>query len=119
MLIYPSFPRGSLATIEGDTGVFTRWSSGDTGEGEFHRFRGDMEPPSLYGEFARDTLRAIDSLHPQTKIMLDTEWPEHVFASVQEDGHVLVLNYNDVARKVVLADGTALVVPAYGIVRHP
>ena len=60
-VLYPSFPRGALETVEGDSAVFARWSKGDTGAGGFRRFQGDMEPYDLYGEFVRKQLQEMNS----------------------------------------------------------
>ena len=94
-LIYPSFPREDLTTIEGDTSVFTRWETGDTGTGQFHRFRGDMEPPSLYADFVKSVLLKTPSLSRATKTALTMNRPDKVFISAQEDGHFLIINYGD------------------------
>ena len=92
-LIYPSFPRAELETVQGDTAAFGRWAAGDTGSGTFRRFVGDMEPPSLYGDFVAEVLKATKSLNPWTRSMLETERPDDVFLSVQADGHLIMLNY--------------------------
>ncbi|MFA6241594.1 MAG: beta-galactosidase, partial [Candidatus Hydrogenedentales bacterium] len=116
-VIYPSFPRGPLTTIDGDKTVFTRWESGDTGKGSLRRFKGDMDPESLYGTYIREQLRTVESLNPWTKIVVGMDWPEYTFASIQRDGHVLILNYGDVARTIVFPDGKRVDVPSYGIAR--
>ncbi len=94
-VIYPSFPRSALETVEGETAVFDRWAAGDTGSGAFKRFTGDMEPPSLYGDFVAQSLRATPSLHPWTRAMVEAERPDGVFLSIQADGHLIMLNYGD------------------------
>jgi hypothetical protein len=94
-LIYPSFPRAGLETVQGDTAVFDRWAAGDVGSGAFRRFAGDMEPPGLYGEFVAGVLKDTASLHPWTRAMVETERPGDVFLSVQADGHLIMLNYGD------------------------
>ena len=81
--IYPSFPRGPMTTVEGDAAVFRRWESGDTGDGAFHRFTGDMEPPSLYGDYVREVLLGVDTLDPRTAEVLRIARPERVFFAVQ------------------------------------
>ena len=116
--LYPSFPKGALASVEGDTAVFQRWSAGGTGKGAFHRFKGDMEPPSLYGEFVAKQLRAMEGLHPWTQAVLALNLPEHVFAAIQEDGHLLMLNYDDAPHRLDLGSGTTVSIPSYGIVRQ-
>ncbi len=94
-LIYPPFPRTDLETVQGDKDVFDQWVAGDTGSGVFRRFVGDMEPPSLYGNFVAAVLKSTPSLHPWTRAMLETERPADVFLSVQADGHLIMLNYGD------------------------
>ena len=66
-ILYPSFPRSPLETVEGDTAVFGQWSRGDTGAGSFRRFKGDMDPPSLYADFVREALGGLDTLAPVTR----------------------------------------------------
>lgn len=118
-VIYPSFPRGAVQTIEGDTSIFAQWQRGDTGDGSFHRFRGDMEPPSLYADFVKEVLHDADTLNSATLQVLKAEIPAQVFLSLQEDGHVLAINYTSVSQSVTLPSGTAHEIPAYGIVRFP
>ncbi|MCA9447815.1 MAG: family 14 glycosylhydrolase, partial [Candidatus Omnitrophica bacterium] len=93
-LIYPSFPRGSLSTVEGDPDLFSSWSKGDTGNGAFIRYQGDMEPPSLYADYVHERLLDVAGLHPWTKQILESDHSEHVFSSIQKDGHLMVLNYS-------------------------
>ena len=102
-VIYPSFPRAGLETVQGDTAVYQCWTAGDTGKGAFRRFAGDMEPPSLYGGFVAESLKATPSLHPWTRAMLETERPDGVFLSVQADGHLIMLNYGAVEANVRLS----------------
>lgn len=113
-ILYPSFPRGALRTVEGDTTIFSRWSKGDTGAGRFYRFRGDMEPCDLYGDFVREHLRKLDTLDPHARKVLDIEHSEQVFMSVGENGDLMILNYGDKPETLVPTNGT-IVVPAYGI----
>lgn len=94
-LLYPSFPRGPLRTVEGETEIYNRWAAGKTGKGRFVRFKGDMEPPSLYGDFVREELLKTNSLSRMIRQVVDLDLPEHVFVSVCEDGHALVLNYSE------------------------
>ncbi len=113
-VLYPSFPRGPLSTIEGNTSVSLRWAEGGTGKGRFLRFKGDMEPPSLYGGFVEEQLRTMDNLHPSTKASLAMDKPEHVFVSVLQNGTALVLNY-DQKMHTVQTPSAPLEIPAYGI----
>ncbi len=94
-IVYPSFPRGSLATVEGDSTVFDLWEQGDTGSGVFRRFNGDMEPPSLYGDYVEEVLRDTPQLHTWTRLALEMRHPDKVYLSVQEDGHLMAINYSD------------------------
>jgi hypothetical protein len=116
-VIYPSFPRGPQQTIEGDTSVFQRWSAGDTGAGAFHRHPGDMEPPSCYGAFVASVLPGVRSLDPRTRQALAVTHPLQVFLTVQQDGHLLALNYNDTPATVALEGRFDVRVPPYGIAR--
>ncbi len=101
-LIYPSFPKGHLSTVDGDSGIFKAWSNGDTGKGAFHRFRGDMEPPDLYARFVHEVLLNDRDLHPWTQAALKTRHPEQVFFSIREDGQMLAINYLDQNARVTL-----------------
>jgi len=96
--------------------VFSRWAAGDTGKGGFHRFRGDAEPPELYGQFVLKALKDVAGLHPWTRAVLEAKHPAQVFFSVQQDGHALVLNYDDAPARVTVA-GTELVIEPYAIER--
>jgi hypothetical protein len=117
VIIYPSYPRGAQETIEGRTDVFQRWSNGDTERGSFHRFPGDMEPPSGYGNFVRSVLRSVTTLHPWTRKALEAKHPEQVFLAVQQDGHLLALNYHDEPARVSLEGQFDEVIEPYGIRR--
>ncbi|GMW02723.1 MAG: hypothetical protein AMXMBFR84_38590 [Candidatus Hydrogenedentota bacterium] len=118
VVVYPSFPRGDLQTIEGKTKVFAAWTAGKTGQGSFHRFPGDMEPPSLYGDYLRKVLRRTSVLNPLTSLVIQYEMPEHVFVVVQADGHALALNYSETDQELDLG-GTKTAIPSYGIARVP
>jgi hypothetical protein len=117
VIIYPSYPRDPLQTIDGNSATFERWRNGDTGRGSFHRFKGDMEPSSCYGEFVAGVLRAAPGLHPWTRSALALKHPERVFFSVQADGHLLALNYNDGPVRVTLAGAFDEIIEPYGIMR--
>ncbi|RJP32296.1 MAG: glycosyl hydrolase family protein [Candidatus Omnitrophota bacterium] len=115
--VYPSFPRGNLETIEGDASIFRKWSSGDTGQGRFHRFAGDMEPPSLYGDYVNSILLDLPNLHPLTQKALRIEHPDKVFFSVLQDGQILALNYGDETAIVQMEDGRWYAVEPYSFIR--
>lgn len=117
VIIYPSFPRASLSTIEGDNTTFARWSSGDTGQGQFLRFKGDMEPLEEYEGFVKRCLLGLDTLSPETRAVLRVGHPERVFFSVQEGGEAVALNYNPEVTTATLPDGAKFELPAYGITR--
>lgn len=117
VIIYPSFPRGDQTTVEGDATVFRNWSRGLTGAGAFYRHPGDMEPPSLYGDFVKKTLLGLSTLHPYTQEALRAERSDHVFFTVQEDGHLLILNYGDSPAVVRFDSGTEHIVGPYDIAR--
>ncbi|MBI5093412.1 MAG: beta-galactosidase, partial [Candidatus Hydrogenedentes bacterium] len=91
--VYPA--RNNQETVDGDTTLFQAWERGDTGKGKFCRFRGDMEPISLYGDFIGNVLHQAPGLHRWTKAALETHHPERVFISILEDGTLVALNYND------------------------
>jgi len=118
-IIYPSFPKGPLVTVEEDSKVFESWQNGDTGHGIFSRFPGDMEPPSLYGDYVENVLKGIPHLHPWTRLALEMEHPEKVFSSIQEDGHLLVINYSEDEAHIRLDEVCDEVLAPYSIVRLP
>jgi hypothetical protein len=116
-VIYPSFPRGRLATVEGDTSTFTKWNMGDTGKGRFYRFDGDMEPPSLYAEFVKSVLLNTDTLSRSTRVALTMKRPDNVFISAQKDGHFLVINYGDTTAVVECPGIAPIEIEPYMIAR--
>jgi hypothetical protein len=118
-VIYPSFPRGNLETIEGDSAIFEKWTAGDTGKGQFHRWAGDMEPPSLYGDYVLKTLQGVESLHPWTLQALQVKHPDQVFWSIREDGRLLVINYSDNPAKIELDGVFSETLEPYSIGRLP
>ncbi|MCA9434801.1 MAG: hypothetical protein KC978_03395, partial [Candidatus Omnitrophica bacterium] len=79
---------------DGDQERLSNCSKGDTGNGAFFRFQGDMEPPSLYANYVRERLLDVEGLHPWTKRILESDHSQHVFSSIQEDGHLMILNYS-------------------------
>jgi hypothetical protein len=119
VVIYPSFPRQPLETVAGDTATFRQWDRGDTGAGSFHRFRGDMEPPSLFGAYVREVLESQPHLHPWINQAIRAARPDQVFLSVQKDGHLLVLNYHDSPSTLRLPDAGPVTLPPYSIRRLP
>lgn len=100
--IYPTYPRVAQETISGDQSAFRAWEQGDTGQGSFHRFQGDMEPIALYGDFIENILRGLDNLHPLTKQAMVVERPDRVFVSALETGKLVILNYREDAAHVKL-----------------
>lgn len=116
-IIYPPYPRGAQQTIEDDSNVFQRWSQGDAGRGAFHRFTGDVDPPSRYGEFVKTILLTTASLHPWVREVIAVPRPEHVFFTVQADGHVLALNYSYWPARVAFGSGEDDTIESYGIAR--
>ena len=117
VIIYPSYPRGMLETIEGDSTVFRRWVEGDTGQGRFHRFPGDYESDLRYGRFIRDVLFEMDTLHSWTKQAIRVERPHYVYLTVQQDGHLLALNFEDEPATIRLNGGPAQVIESYAVAR--
>ena len=101
-VIFPSRPRGLYETVEGNTNIFQSWQRGDTGDGAFHRFGGDIEPISLYGDFVESILRNTSRMHCLTKQVVEIKHPERVFFSILEDGCVLALNFSDKAAHIEL-----------------
>lgn len=118
-VIYPSFPRGKQSIIGEGENHFPRWLQGDCGEGQFLRFRGDMEPPADYGEYVRDCLREMTNLNPLTQQALRVEHPPRVYFSIQKDGHLLTINFSKDPAKVRLRGYFDETVEPYGVVRLP
>ena len=116
-VIFPCFLYTNLTTIEGDAGTFSKWSQGDTGHGRFHRYRGDDEPPSLYAGFVKSVLLDHPNLSPLVRIALEAKRPEEVFLSAQQDGCLLILNFNDASAKVEHPEIGHIQIPPYGIAR--
>lgn len=116
-LLYTSFPRGPLRDVEGESKFYSRWAAGNTGAGRFARFQGDMEPPSLFSEFVRTELMKVDGLNPWTRLSIAAVRPDQCFLSVQDDGHLLALNYTAQLATVVIDLAHALKVEPYGIAR--
>ncbi len=114
-VIYPSFPRGPLTTVEGNTDVCNRWEAGQTGQGAFLRFKGDMEPPSFYGGFAAEQLGAMENLNPWTRAAIATPKPEYVYLSVLSSGEAIALNYSNKPQTLQIPGAGACEIPAYGI----
>ncbi|MCB9769449.1 MAG: family 14 glycosylhydrolase [Candidatus Omnitrophica bacterium] len=114
-VIFPSYPRGPYETVEGDTSVFLSWERGDTGDGSFFRFPGDMEPISLYGDFIEGVLKEVPQLHPWTKQAMKIQHPPRVFFSILEDGQVLALNYSDESARILLKEESSEVLPPFSI----
>ncbi|MFA6239861.1 MAG: family 14 glycosylhydrolase [Candidatus Hydrogenedentales bacterium] len=100
--IYPTYPHGPQETVEGDQSRFLAWERGDTGEGVFRRFKGDMEPVSLYGDYVEEVLQGAASLSPLTRQALAIQHPEHVYFSVLTNGSLVALNYGDKQASVSL-----------------
>ncbi|MBX3177619.1 MAG: beta-galactosidase [Candidatus Hydrogenedentes bacterium] len=114
-VIYPAFPRGNLTGLSGSAEIFQGWSGGETGQGAFYRFRGDMEPESLYADFVRGALVESDALSAKERALLAVERPEQVFFSVLESGRIAALNYNPEAVTLAVEGGREIRVPGYGI----
>jgi len=116
-VIYPSFPRGALTDEHANGAVFQKWSGGDTGAGELKRFPGDMEPPELYGNFVLDTLREVKTLSSKTQSVLKLALPNQVFATLQQDGNLMLINYSDENAKVKIPGKSSLKLEPYTIQR--
>lgn len=114
-VIYPTYPRVPQETIDGDQSLFLAWEAGDTGDGVFHRFRGDMEPITLYGDYIESILRGMDNLHPLTMQALAVEHPDRVFVSALEDGSLVILNYREDGAKVRLEGRLDEEMPGYTV----
>jgi hypothetical protein len=113
--IYPTYPRVPQETIDGDQSLFLAWETGDTGAGVFHRFRGDMEPITLYGDYIESILRGMDSLHPLPMQALAVEHPDRVFVSALENGSLVILNYREDGAKMRLEGRLDEEMPGYTI----
>ena len=125
VVIYPSFPRTPLTSLEGDAAIFQRWKTEETGK-RFFLFSGDMEPPSHYATFMRAVLRGDKGegsralyrrLHPATRLLVDVSWPEHVFGAVLEDDTLWILNYRDDRVVLPLLSQRILILEPYSITR--
>lgn len=114
-VIYPSFPRGAVTGLSGSSDVYRAWAAGKTGQGAFYRFKGDMEPTELYGDFVRKVLSDSKGLSSLEQRLLSVRRPDHVFFSLLESGKVAALNYDPEVATLTLADGKLLEVPGYGI----
>lgn len=114
-VIYPSFPRGAVSDLSGSEAVFDGWSSGQTGKGHFYRFRGDMEPTELYGDFVRNVLIENPVLPPVEQKLLAVDRPDHTFFSLLESGKIAALNYDADAVTLETGNGKTVEVPGYGI----
>ena len=79
------------------------------------RFRGDMEPPSLFSDFVRAELLKCDKLNSWTMLSIAAERPDQTFLSVQDDGRLLGLNYTPRPATVEVNDAIRFTIPSYGI----
>ncbi|MCC6487656.1 MAG: family 14 glycosylhydrolase [Candidatus Hydrogenedentes bacterium] len=113
--IFPSFPRGDYVTLGKDASIFRAWARGDTGKGSMHRFVGDMEPLTRYGDFVESTLKEVPGLHPWTRKVLSIEHPPQVFFSVLQDGTLLTLNYGDLPAPIQQEGKTIATLAPYAI----
>jgi len=116
-VVYPSFPKGTVFTVDGDASTFNKWKRGDTGNGRFYRFPGDMDPPSLYADYVKSLLLKTDGLSRATEIALVMKRPDSVFISAQADGHFLVINYGDDPATVEYPGMDPVVVEPYMVER--
>ena len=117
VILYPSFPRSGLATVEGENRVYGLWMKGDMGRGRFLRFNGDMEPPDDYGAFVKARLLEMEQLDPLTTMALRVERPPKVFIAALETRQLLALNYNECEVELRMPDGRLIRIPAFGIVQ--
>jgi hypothetical protein len=76
-----------------------------------------MEPPSLYGDYVREVLSREEGLHPWTKKVLEALRSDRIFMSVQEDGHVMVLNYGNAEGFVEFPGRPRIAIQPYDIER--
>jgi hypothetical protein len=114
-IILPSFPRGLYETIDGDNSVFSRWMLGDTGNGYIFRFKGDMEPISLYGDFIEEVLLSKSSICSWTRDLLRIQHPAKVFFTLFEEGKILALNNSDQPSMITLKGQFSETIPPYSI----
>ena len=120
IVIYPTYPRGTQETIDGDTTLFESWQRGDTGAGAFHRFQGDMEPIALYGDYVEQQIRAIaPTLNPLTQQALEVRHPSRVFISVLESQDLIALNYSDQPATIELPGVFTQTLEPYSTSVHP
>ena len=84
-----------VSTVENDTTVWGRWSSGDTGKGKVIFVADDREPPERLARGITEVLRGMPNLDPRTQAMLNMNAPDEVYTSVLTNGSYAVLNFND------------------------
>ncbi|MCG3199929.1 MAG: hypothetical protein GHCLOJNM_04457 [bacterium] len=114
-VICPSYPRGAYETVDGEATFFRSWARGDTGSGAFYRFKGDMEPISLYGDFVKQVLLDDPRLSRWTQTALRIGHPERVHLSVLENGRLVMLNYRDQEAQIEFPWNESETLPAYSI----
>lgn len=116
--IFPTFPRGDYRTIEGDPALFQAWERGDVGKGRFFRFKSDMEPITLYGDFVESILETTPNLHPGVARLLQIDQPPQVFSSLLQTGDLLLLNYSNRSVEFTL-EGEPVEMGPYSILLRP
>jgi hypothetical protein len=104
-----------LQTVEGDNAVKRLMEQGESGKGQFIRYR---EEASGTNDFSMGSLRSrlleLKGLNPDITKALNMEKPETVFWSVLQSGELALLNNAD-APATVRFDETALRLEPYSI----
>lgn len=115
-VIAMAWDRLPYQTVEGDTGIPTRWWNGDTGKGRAVAIREDREPAHRFADRVRGELLKTDGLDPLTQAMLRTEKPDEVYVSALEGDTLAILNYSDAPAVVRVPGQEPVTVAPYRIV---
>jgi hypothetical protein len=102
-VIYPVIRSNAVdgpGSLEGDYTIYNKWRSGDVGAGRVMFIDAIREPLDLYIDDVVSELRDMEFLDPLTQTMLSIRKPDQVYASVLENG--LVVLYNNTPRDVVV-----------------
>jgi len=113
--MYPSYPRGLLETVEGDSSIAGGWQNGRTGKGKVIFYTGEPTPGDYYARFVKRQLLQVTDLDPRIREALALEKPAEVYWSVLASGDLALLNFTDDPVDIHLAAGRTAHVESYGI----
>jgi hypothetical protein len=104
-----------LATVEGDSSIFEKWQSGDTGGGRvlLYAWHADRK---YYLAYVRKQLGGMAAIRPEVRRALAINKPEETYWSVLRNGRLVLLNYGDDRATVRLPGGKTLKIEPYTIV---